>query len=152
MCACVCTQIHLQRSSIYDYSGVDALNELGAKYKECGKTLHVKNLNVSSTSLIRKMDRNSPVCALICGIKSNFIFSVLIVADLVEHFTYHIDEDVDNVDEVLDRPLGLNVTVRFFFLCVFVLLGVIFIFLLCVFDFFGFFFCLKGHGVVKGCK
>eukprot|EP00019_Armaparvus_languidus_P001667 CAMPEP_0168605598 /NCGR_PEP_ID=MMETSP0420-20121227/16075_1 /TAXON_ID=498008 /ORGANISM="Pessonella sp." /LENGTH=624 /DNA_ID=CAMNT_0008645111 /DNA_START=212 /DNA_END=2083 /DNA_ORIENTATION=- len=79
-------EIHLQRSSIYDYSGVDALNELGAKYKECGKTLHVKNLNVSSTSLIRKMDH------------------------LVEHFTYHIDEDVDNVDEVLDRPLGLNVT------------------------------------------
>lgn len=79
-------EIHLQRSFVFDYSAVEALNELGAKYKALGKKLHVKNMCVGSTKLVRKMD------------------------DLIEHFEYHVNEVVDDEDEPLQEPMGLNVT------------------------------------------
>ena len=48
-------EIHLQRTAIFDYSAVDALNEIGAKYRALGKRMHLRNLSLSSMKIVAKM-------------------------------------------------------------------------------------------------
>lgn len=59
-------EIHFRASQVADFSGMHVLNVLAEQYKQLGKKLHLRHLNVSSTKLLRKAD------------------------DLAEHFSYDV--------------------------------------------------------------
>ncbi len=47
-------EIHLRDASIFDYSGIEALNTVGEKYHKLGKDVHLKHINKMSEKLIAK--------------------------------------------------------------------------------------------------
>jgi len=57
-------EIHLRDAQIYDYSAINALNAIAAKYKKLNKSVHLKHISDSSQKLITKAH------------------------DLISHFTY----------------------------------------------------------------
>lgn len=71
-------EIHLGKSQLFDYTGIDTLNVLGEKYKQRGKNLHVRYLHSRSARLLTKADH------------------------LVTNFTYAVDIVVDDAEVELD--------------------------------------------------
>ena len=72
-------EIHLRNTHIFDYSAMEMFNTLGKKYKDHGKQLHVKHMDVKSHRMVKKAHT------------------------LCEHFTYEVTE------EELHEPIGLHV-------------------------------------------
>ena len=47
-------EIHLRDASIHDYSGLNAINTIAEKYRNCGKSIELKHMNVKSLKLVTK--------------------------------------------------------------------------------------------------
>eukprot|EP01006_Ploeotia_vitrea_P029634 TRINITY_DN62131_c0_g1_i1.p1 TRINITY_DN62131_c0_g1~~TRINITY_DN62131_c0_g1_i1.p1 ORF type:complete len:693 (-),score=74.61 TRINITY_DN62131_c0_g1_i1:1201-3279(-) len=79
-------ELHLSKSAVCDYSGMNALNELGYKYSQNGKTLHVRHLNPASVRLVGKAQ------------------------GIAKHFSYKTTEELGEQDVPLEPPQHLRIT------------------------------------------
>merc|ERR1711951_48363 len=77
-------EIHLQNCSVYDYTAMNQLNNIAAKYKAKGKVVHLKYINVQTRKAFDKANQ------------------------LVQNFSYDVDVEVKDQSQ-FTSPIKLNI-------------------------------------------